>query len=161
MATMEVLLLDELDNLGGRGDIVRVKAGYGRNYLLPRKLAIEATPGNKRMIEQQRKSLLKREAAERATAETKGTELRSLELFFERKVGDQGALYGSVTSMDIAEAITSKGYEVDKRRVQLKEPIKTEGEFEVVVKLHREVAIPVKVVVNKKNAPAAEAPAQA
>src|SRR6185436_9144649 len=104
MATMEVLLMEELDNLGGRGEIVRVKAGYGRNYLLPRKLAIEATPGNKRMIEQQRKSLLKRESDERGKAETQAGQLRDLVLTFERKVGEQGLLYGSVTSNDIAEA---------------------------------------------------------
>src|SRR5437016_3815442 len=130
MASMEVLLVEDLDNLGARGEIVRVKAGYGRNYLLPRKLAIEATPGNKRMIEQQRKSLLKREATERSTAEMQATQLKDLVLNFDRKVGEHGVLYGSVTAMDIAEALTAKGQEVDKRRVMLKEPIKTEGEFE-------------------------------
>src|ERR1051326_2167915 len=114
MATMEVLLMEELDNLGGRGDIVRVKAGYGRNYLLPRKLAIEATPGNKRMIEQQRKSLLKREAEARQQAEHKASQLREVVLNFDRKVGENGLLYGSVTSLDIAEAMAAQGYEIDK-----------------------------------------------
>src|SRR2546426_11244734 len=139
MAHTQVLLREDLDNLGARGEIVRVKAGYGRNYLLPRKLAMAATPGNKRMIEQQRKNLLKREATERTTAEMQATQVRELVLNFDRKVGEHGLLYGSVTAIDIAEAMTAKGLEVDKRRVMLKEPIKTEGEFEVPVKLHREV----------------------
>lgn len=135
MATMEVLLLEDMENLGARGTIVRVKAGYGRNYLLPRKFALEATPGNQKMIEQQRKSLLKREAAEHKAATDKAEALKSLELVFERKVGEHGLLYGSVTSLDIAEEMGKKGYEVDKRRVSLKDPIKSEGEFEVSVKL--------------------------
>lgn len=144
---MEVLLLEDMENLGARGAIVRVKAGYGRNYLLPQKFALEATPANQKRIEQQRKSLLKREAAERDAAATKAEALKSLELVFERKVGEHGILYGSVTSLDIAEELGKKGYEVDKRRVTLKDTIKNEGEFEVSVKLHREVAVTVKVVV--------------
>lgn len=152
MATMEILLLEEFESLGGRGDIVRVKAGYGRNYLLPRKLAIEATPGNKKMIEQQRKSLAKREATEKANAEVQATALGALVVAFERKVGEHGLLYGSVTALDIAEALTAQGHNVDKRRIVLKEVIKTEGEFEVKLKLHREVAATVKVVVTKQPA---------
>jgi large subunit ribosomal protein L9 len=147
MATMEVLLLEDRENLGARGSIVRVKAGYGRNYLLPRKFALEATPGNQKMIEQQRKALLKKEAAERTAATAKAEALKTLELTFDRKVGEHGILYGSVTALDIAEEMAKKGYEVDKRRVALKDPIKTEGEFEVTVKLHREVSATVKVVV--------------
>src|SRR5438105_3909857 len=113
MASMEVLLMEDLDNLGARGEIVRVKAGYGRNYLLPRKLAIEASPGNKRMIEQQRKGLLKREATEKSTAEMQATQIKELVLNFDRKVGEHGMLYGSVTAFDIAEAIAAKGYQID------------------------------------------------
>lgn len=113
---MEILLLEDMENLGARGEIVRVKAGYGRNYLLPRKFALAATPSNQKMIEQQRKSLLKREAAEKASASAKAEALKSLELVFERKVGEHGILYGSVTALDIAEEMTKKGYEVDKRR---------------------------------------------
>lgn len=123
---MEILLLEDMENLGARGEIVRVKAGYGRNYLLPRKFALAATPSNQKMIEQQRKSLLKREAAEKAAAATKAEALKSLELLFERKVGEHGILYGSVTALDIAEEMTKKGYEVDKRRIVLKDPIKSE-----------------------------------
>ena len=152
MATMEILLLEDMENLGARGEIVRVKAGYGRNYLLPRKFALAATPSNQKMIEQQRKSLLKREAAEKAAAATKAEALKSLELLFERKVGEHGILYGSVTALDIAEEMTKKGYEVDKRRIVLKDPIKSEGQFEVTVKLHREVSTVINVVVNKKDA---------
>jgi len=152
MATMEILLLEDMENLGARGEIVRVKAGYGRNYLLPRKFALAATPSNQKMIEQQRKSLLKREAAEKASASAKAEALKSLELVFERKVGEHGILYGSVTALDIAEEMTKKGYEVDKRRIVLKDPIKSEGQFEVTVKLHREVSTVVNVVVNKKDA---------
>lgn len=152
MATMEILLLEDMENLGARGEIVRVKAGYGRNYLLPRKFALAATPSNQKMIEQQRKSLLKREAAEKASASAKAEALKSLELVFERKVGEHGILYGSVTALDIAEEMTKKGYEVDKRRIVLKDPIKSEGQFEVNVKLHREVSTVVNVVVNKKDA---------
>lgn len=149
MATMEILLLEDMENLGARGQIVRVKAGYGRNYLLPHKMALEATPANQKMIEQQRKSLLKREAAERTAAEAKAEGLKSLELVFARKVGEHGILYGSVTALDIAEEMAKKGYEVDKRRVNLKDTIKTEGEFEATVKLHREVSVTVKIVVKK------------
>ncbi|MBK7994028.1 MAG: 50S ribosomal protein L9 [Blastocatellia bacterium] len=149
---MEILLLEDMENLGARGEIVRVKAGYGRNYLLPRKFALAATPSNQKMIEQQRKSLLKREAAEKASASAKAEALKSLELVFERKVGEHGILYGSVTALDIAEEMTKKGYEVDKRRIVLKDPIKSEGQFEVTVKLHREVSTVVNVVVNKKDA---------
>jgi len=152
MATMEILLLEDMENLGARGEIVRVKAGYGRNYLLPRKFALAATPSNQKMIEQQRKALLKREAAEKASAAAKAEALKSLELVFERKVGEHGILYGSVTALDIAEEMTKKGYEVDKRRIVLKDPIKSEGQFEVTIKLHREVTTVVNIVVNKKDA---------
>lgn len=149
---MEILLLEDMENLGARGEIVRVKAGYGRNYLLPRKFALAATPSNQKMIEQQRKALLKREAAEKASAASKAEALKSLELVFERKVGEHGILYGSVTALDIAEEMTKKGYEVDKRRIVLKDPIKSEGQFEVTIKLHREVTTVVNIVVNKKDA---------
>ena len=123
MATTNVLLREDVDNLGVRGEIVKVKAGYARNYLLPRKLAVEATAGNVKQIEGERKALLKREAHDRATAEGQAEQLRSLSLTFERKVGEHGVLYGSVTSMDIAEALRAQGYEVDRRRIQLREPI--------------------------------------
>lgn len=152
MPMMELLLKEDVDNLGVRGDLVKVKPGYGRNYLLPRGLAIQATPGNVKQIELQRKTLLKKEAAERDTALQQAELLKDVTLEFARKVGEHGILYGSVTSMDIAEAFAAKGYEVDRRRVLLKDPIKEPGEFEVPVKLHREVTTNIKVVVKDEAA---------
>ena len=151
MPLMELLLKEDVDNLGARGDLVKVKPGYGRNYLLPRGLAIQATPGNKKQIELQRKTILKKEAAERDTATQQADLLKGVTLEFARKVGEHGILYGSVTSMDIAEALAAKGYEIDRRRVLLKEPIKEPGEFEAPIKLHREVTTSVKVVVKREE----------
>ena len=147
MPHKKVLLRDDIEDLGARGDVVRVKAGYARNYLLPRKLAVEATASNVKQIEQERAALLKREAKDRSGAEAQGEQMRSLSLNFQRKVGELGLLYGSVTSMDIVHALKEKGYEVDRRRISLREPIKTPGEFTVPVRLHREVIIqlPVKI----------------
>ncbi len=154
MAMMELLLKEDIENLGARGDLVKVRAGYGRNYLLPRGLAIQATPSNIKQIEMQRRSLLKREAAERETALQQSGLLGEVTLEFPRKVGEHGLLYGSVTSMDIHEALVAKGYELDRRRIQLKDPIKEVGEYEVPIKLHREVTAGIKVVVKNEEAPA-------
>ncbi len=151
MALMELLLKEDVENLGVRGDLVKVRPGYGRNYLLPRGLAIQATPGNVKQIELQRKSLLKKEAVERDTATQQVDLLKDVTLEFARKVGEHGILYGSVTSMDIAEAFAAKGFEVDRRRVLLKDPIKEPGEFDVPVKLHREVTTNIKVVVKSEE----------
>ena len=148
MAHTNVLLREDVDDLGARGEIVRVKAGYARNFLLPRKLAVEATASNVKQIEQERAALLKKEAKEKSGAEAQAEQMRSLRLTFARKVGEHGVLYGSVTSMDIAEALKERGYEVDRRRITLREAIKETGEFTVPVRLHREVTIqlPVEVV---------------
>ena len=148
MAHTKVLLREDVDDLGARGEIVRVRAGYARNYLLPRNLAVEATVGNVKGIEQERAALLRKEAKERATAEAQSQQMGSLVLEFRRKSGEQGALYGSVTSMDIAEALQERGYEIDRHRIHLREPLKRLGEYTVPVRLHREVTIelPVKVV---------------
>lgn len=156
MATTNVLLREEVEDLGGRGDIVKVRAGYARNYLLPRKLAVEATTGNVKQIERERATLLKRESEERASAETRGGAMKNLNLNFTRKVGEHGILYGSVTSMDIAEALKERGYEVDRRRITLREPIKETGEFAVAVRLHRDVTIEVPVTVRGEGEAAAE-----
>lgn len=136
-----------MENLGARGEIVKVKAGYARNYLLPRKLAVQATPGNVKQIEAERGALLKKEAKERAGAEAQSAQMGGLRLNFERKVGEHGMLYGSVTSMHIADALKEKGYEIDRRRVHLPEPIKETGEFTVSVRLHREVTVDIPVTV--------------
>jgi len=151
MALMELLLKEDVENLGVRGELVKVRPGYGRNYLLPRGLAIQATPGNVKQIELQRKSLLKKEAVERDTATQQVDLLKDVTLEFARKVGEHGILYGSVTSMDIAEAFAAKGFEIDRRRVLLKDPIKEPGEFDVPVKLHREVTTNIKVVVKNEE----------
>ncbi|HYO62614.1 MAG TPA: 50S ribosomal protein L9 [Pyrinomonadaceae bacterium] len=147
MATTNVLLREDVEHLGARGEIVKVKAGYARNYLLPRKLAVVATAGNVKQIEAERGALLRKEATERSHAEGQAALLGSVRLNFERRVGEHGILYGSVTSMDIAEALRQKGFEIDRRRITLREPIKETGDFAVAVRLHREVTVEVPVTV--------------
>ena len=155
MPMMELLLKEDVEHLGVRGDVVKVRPGYGRNFLLPRGLAIQATPGNVKQIELQRRALLKKEATERDTAAQQSELVKELTLEFARKVGEHGMLYGSVTSMDIAEAFAAKGFEIDRRKIQLKDPIKEPGEYEVALKLHREVTTNVKVVVKNEDEAAA------
>src|SRR5215216_4701331 len=145
MGHTKVLLREDVDDLGARGEIVRVRAGYARNYLLPRNLAVEATAGNVKGIEAERAALLKKEAKERATAEGQAQQMTTLELEFRRKAGEQGALYGSVTSMDVAEALHQRGYEIDRHRIHLREPLKRVGDYTVPVRLHREVTIELKI----------------
>jgi large subunit ribosomal protein L9 len=147
MAHTKVLLREDVDDLGARGEIVRVRAGYARNYLLPRNLAVEATAGNVKGIEAERAALLKKEAKERSTAEAQSQQMTSLVLEFKRKAGEHGALYGSVTSMDIAEALKERGYEIDRHRIHLREPLKRIGDFTVPVRLHREVTMDLQVKV--------------
>jgi len=151
MAHTKVLLREDVDDLGARGEIVRVRAGYARNYLLPRNLAVQATAGNVKGIEQERAALLKKEAKERATAEGQSQQMGSLVLEFKRKAGEQGALYGSVTSMDLAEALKERGYEIDRHRIHLREPLKRLGEYTVPVRLHREVTIDLQVKVSPEG----------
>lgn len=151
MAHTKILLREDVDNLGARGETVRVRAGYARNYLLPRKLAVEATAGNVKQIERERAVLLKKEAGERATADAQAEQMSSLVLNFERKSGEQGALYGSVTSMDIAEALKDKGYEIDRHRIHLREPLKRTGDFTVPLRLHREVTVDLQVKVSPEG----------
>jgi large subunit ribosomal protein L9 len=145
MAHTRILLREDVDDLGARGEIVRVRSGYARNYLLPRKLAVEATASNVKQIEQERAALLKKEATERTTAQGQAEQMRSLVLEFKRKAGEHGALYGSVTSMDIAEALNERGYEIDRHRLHLREPLKRVGEFAVPLRLHREVTMDLQV----------------
>jgi large subunit ribosomal protein L9 len=147
MANTTILLREDIEHVGGRGEIVKVKAGYARNYLLPHGFATLATKGNVKQIEQERSSLLKKAAIEKATAEAQREQMESITLTFERKVGEHGHLFGSVTSMDIAEALKAKGYEIDRRKIVLKEAIKDTGDFTVNVKLHREVTLSVPVTV--------------
>ncbi len=147
---MEVILKEDVPKLGHRGDVVKVAEGYGRNYLLPRKLAIEATAGNRAVIEQMKAASLRRAATEKAEAEQLAGQFTGLELSFTRKAGEKDHLFGSVTSADIAVALEKKGFSIDRRKIHLDEPIKMLGEFKVPVKLHREVSTSVKVTVEKE-----------
>ncbi len=147
MAHTKILLREDVEDLGARGETVRVRAGYARNYLLPRRLAVEATASNVKQIERERAVLLKKEVTERATADGQAAQMGSLVLKFERKSGEHGALYGSVTSMDIAEALKERGYEVDRHRIHLREPLKRIGDFNVPLRLHREVTVDLQVKV--------------
>ena len=149
---MEVILRQHVDNLGRRGEIVKVADGYARNYLLPRKLALPATAGNKQHVERERKIFEAREAEERGTAEAMAARLTALTISIARRVGDTEQLYGSVTASDIAEFLKEKGFEVDRRKLILPEPIKAIGEHSVPLKLHREVTVPLKVHVVKEGA---------
>src|SRR4051812_41034791 len=153
---MEVILKEDINKLGHRGDVVKVADGYGRDYLLPQKLAIEATLANKAVIEQMKGSALRKSAKEKVEAEGLSTQINEIELVFERKVGENDHLFGSVTSGDIAHELEAKGYTVDRRKISLDEPLKSLGEYHVPVKLHREVTSHVKVTV-KSDQPEAEA----
>jgi large subunit ribosomal protein L9 len=153
---MEVILKEDVNKLGHRGDVVKVADGYGRNYLLPGKLAIEATMANKAVIEQMKGSAIRKSAKEKTEAEALAAQLNEVELVFERKVGENDHLFGSVTSADIAAQLEAKGFTIDRRKISLEEPLKTMGEYHVPVKLYREVTSHVKVTV-KGDAPEATA----
>ena len=142
---MEVILREHVDNLGRRGEIVKVADGYARNYLLPRKLALLATEGNKKQIERERARFDAEEAEERRVADAVAGRMANVEIEIIRKVGETEALYGSVTTGDIAQALAAKGFDLDKRKLVLQEPIKKLGEFSVPVKLHRDVSTQLKV----------------
>ena len=144
---MEVILKEDIDNLGQRGDVVKVAEGYGRNYLLPRKLAMQATEANKAVIEQMKSAAARRSATEKTQAEAQVAKLEPLALSFTRKSGEAGHLFGSVTSADIAAELAANGFEIDRRKIQLPEPLKSVGDFSVAIKLHREVTTHVKVKV--------------
>ncbi len=144
---MEVILREHVDNLGRRGDIVKVAEGYARNYLLPRKLALAVTNNNKRQIDREKKLAEARDAEERSQADAIAQRLSQLDIEIARRVGENDTLYGSVTSADIAHALQAKGFEVDKRKIQLHDPLKALGETSVPVKIHRDVTAHVKVKV--------------
>jgi large subunit ribosomal protein L9 len=149
---MEVILREHVEHLGRRGEIVKVADGYARNYLLPRKLALLATDGNKKQIERERVKFEATETEERKVAEALSERMSAVELVIVRKVGETEALYGSVTNGDIADALAAKGFEVDRRKVQLAEPIKKVGTFDVPIKLQRDVVATVKVKVAAEGA---------
>ncbi len=156
---MEVILLENIDKLGNRGQMVKVADGYGRNYLLPRKLAVAATPQNRKWVEQQRVRFLKLEAKEKGEAEELAKLLQGVAVTFTRKAGEKGALFGSVTALDIAEKLAAQGFKIDRRKVHLDQPLKILGEYDVSVRVHREVTATVKVKVEGEMEPSAMAAA--
>ena len=161
---MEVILRDHVENVGKRGEVVKVADGYARNFLLPRKLALIATPGNLKQVERERVKLDAKELEEKSAAEAVAARMSDVEVIISRKVGETEALYGSVTSADIAESLLKRGFDIDKRKIGLREPIKKLGAQTVPVRLHREVIVqvPVKVVgEGKPEAVPAELKAQA
>jgi large subunit ribosomal protein L9 len=157
---MEVILLEDIDKLGLRGQVVRVADGYARNYLLPRKLALAATPQNRKHMEQQRVRFLKLEAKEKGDAQDLATLLQGVSITLSRKCGEKGTLFGSVTAIDIAEKLAAQGYNIDRRKIALDSPLKVLGEYEVPIKLHREVTAFIKVNVEGEAETKAQPEAQ-
>lgn len=151
---MEVILKEDISNLGHRGDLVKVADGYGRNYLLPKKLALQATAANKAVIEQMKASAVRRSVKEKSEAEALVGQLNKVALVFARKVGENDHLFGSVTAADVAAQLEQKGFNIDRRKVQLDEPLKQLGEFHIPVKLHREVTAHVSVTVKGEESAA-------
>jgi large subunit ribosomal protein L9 len=147
---MEVILKEDVPKLGSRGDVVKVAEGYGRNFLLPKKLAIEATAANKAVIEQMKAAAVRRAAREKGDAEALAKQFDGVNLHFTRKSGEHDALFGSVTSADIARELENRGFNIDRRKIQLQEPLKTLGEFTVAIRLHRDVTTNVKVTITKE-----------
>lgn len=158
---MEVILKEDVNNLGHRGEVVKVADGYGRNFLLPKKLAIEATAANKAVVDQMKQSAIRRSAKEKSEAETLIGQLDQVALLFHRKVGDHDHLFGSVTAAEIAQALERKGFTIDRRKIQLDQPLRQLGEFHVPVKLHREVTAHLKVTVAAEEVPQEEAETRA
>jgi large subunit ribosomal protein L9 len=147
---MEVILKEDVAQLGHRGDVVKVAEGYGRNYLLPKKLAIEATAANKAVIEQMKAASLRRSAKEKDQAEQLAKQFEGVTLTFTRRAGEHDQLFGSVTTSEIADALAKKGLDIDRRRIELDQPVKTLGEFQVPIRLHRDVIARVKATVEKE-----------
>ncbi len=149
---MDVILKATVEQLGTQGQVVKVADGYARNYLLPKNLAVEATPNNLKLVEQIKVSALKKEATEKSQAAALAGLLEQVTITVSRKVGENDVLYGSVTSLDIAEDLKRQGYEIDRRKIHLEEPLKTIGEYTVPIKLHREVTANLKVNVIPETA---------
>ncbi|HEX4074955.1 MAG TPA: 50S ribosomal protein L9 [Candidatus Acidoferrales bacterium] len=148
---MQIILQEDVEKLGNRGEVVEVAEGYARNFLLPRKLALEASAGNMKRLEKMRTAFAKKEAVEKGDAQKLAEMLAAVSLQLTRKSGESDQLFGSVTNADISEALAAQGYTIDKRKITLADPIKTIGEFEIPVKLHREVTATVKLAVKKEE----------
>jgi large subunit ribosomal protein L9 len=147
---MQIILQEDIDKLGHRGDVVVVKPGYARNYLLPRSLAIEATPGNMKALERIRTALAKKTATELEAAKKQAELLTGVSLNFKRKTGENDQMFGSVTTADVAERLVAQGFKIDKRQVQLAEPIKIIGEHDVTIKVFRDVVAHIRAIVEKE-----------
>ncbi|MCE5310029.1 MAG: 50S ribosomal protein L9 [Acidobacteriales bacterium] len=158
---MEVILREDIEKLGSRGQVVKVADGYARNYLLPRRLAVVATEANKKIVEQERQAYLRREAKVLADAQELAKIMAPVSVTIKQKAGEQDQLFGSVTSKDIAEALEKAGYSVERRKIQLEAPIKQVGEFKVPVRLHRDVTVDITVTVARDEEAAATAEAEA
>ncbi len=144
---MKVILKQDVEKLGKAGDVVKVVPGYGRNFLIPKKLAVEATPGNIKVMELERLAQARRDQRDKVAAEVVAREIVKLSITIRQKAGEGGTLYGSVTAIDIGEALAAHKIEVDKRKIQLDDPIKTIGEYQVPIRLHRDVTVSIKVMV--------------
>jgi len=147
---MKVILRQDVDKLGKTGDVVKVAPGYGRNYLIPKKIAVEATAGNMRVMEIERLALARRDQRDKESATLLAKEIVKLQITIRKKVGEGGSLYGSVTAIDIADSLALHKIDVDKRKIQLDEPIKSIGDYQVPIRLHREVTVPVRVAVEEE-----------
>jgi len=148
---MEVILREDIEKLGSRGQVVKVAAGYARNFLLPKKLAVAATESNKKIVEQERHAHVRKEAKQKDEAEDLSKLLTGVTVTITQKAGENDQLFGSVTSKDVADALAAQNYNIDRRKIQLDDPIKTLGEFKVPVKLHKDVTAEVTVVVAKEE----------
>ena len=148
---MQIILQEDVEKLGNRGDVVTVKPGYARNFLLPKKMAVEATPGNMKALERIRAALAKKTATELEAAKKQAELLTGVLVKFTRKTGENDQMFGSVTTSDIAEGLKSQSFEIDKRQVQLPEPLKTLGEFPVTIKVFRDVTAEIKVQIEKET----------
>ena len=154
---MEVILKEDVPKLGNRGDVVKVAEGYGRNYLLPKKLAIKASAANKAVIDQMKASAVRRSVREKSDAEALGKQFEGVSLHFTRRAGENDQLFGSVTTSDVAHELEARGFNVDRRKIEVDQPMKSIGEYTIHIRLHREVSVPVKVTITKET----EAPATA
>ena len=153
---MKVILREDVEKLGKIGDVVKVAPGYGRNFLLPRRIALEATPGNMKIMENERVANARRDQREKGAAAIVAREIEKIVVTIRRKAGEEGTLYGSVTSIDIADFLITHKIDIDKRKIQLDEPIKAIGEYQVPIRLHREVTVPIKVIVEAEPEPKSE-----
>jgi large subunit ribosomal protein L9 len=148
---MEVILREDIDNLGSRGQVVKVTPGYARNFLLPRRMAVAATDSNRKIVEQERQAYLRKEAKVQADAADLGKLMSSVEVTIAQKAGENDQLFGSVTANDIAVALEKQGYTIDRRKIGLEEPIKTLGEYKVTLRLHKDVSVEVPVHVVRED----------